>query len=549
MNTETSHQFLQKNIRILKSKASKTAYQSVLFAFLVIILATMLTSFVEFDKITLHNMYEAQKTNYVLWLLNSMPFFFAIWGQYSGDVFTQQAQAMVLEETQALREKADSLEQQANYSATHDELTNLPNKALFYDRANQAILSATLTNQNLSILAIDIFNYKEIHDTLGRNASDSLIKQISVRLSSGFQTNDTQNTLARIDTNTFSLLCSGPETHKQATLIAKQIQEILEPAFIIDKVKLSAQANIGLVHFPDHGEDADTLIQRAGIALYMAQNSNQGIATYDPSFDDHSPRRLTLMSELSQAVNRNELELYYQPKIDLKSGQVEGVEALIRWNHRIHGLVPPDDFIPMVERTRSIQLLTLFVLKQSFLQCAAWRKQGLNLTVAINLSAKDLQNTELPDLITGLMVSTEVDPAWMVLEITESAVMHDPELALSIINRIHDLGFNFTIDDFGTGYSSLAYLKRMPLRGLKIDRSFVIDLLTNSNDALIVSATINLAHNLGYIVTAEGIESSETARALLDQNCDLAQGYYFSKPLPLNAFEAWLKDYKPNNFV
>ena len=303
-------------------------------------------------------------------------------------------------------------------------------------------------------------------------------------------------------------------------------------------------SNIGIVHFPVHGEDVDSLVQKAGVALFMASNSNVGYAVYEPSFDQHSPRRLTLMNELRHAIERGELELYYQPKVSIQTDVLYGAEALVRWNHPKHGLISPDEFIPMAERTRLIKSLTLWVLKEAFKHCADWHNQGKELTISVNLSAKDLHDPDLPDLIAGVAVSTGIKPEWIILEITEGSVMTDPELSLDILERLNKMGYQLSIDDFGTGYSSLSYLKKMPLNELKIDRSFVQDILVSENDGVIVNATVNLAHNLGFHVTAEGVETEEIMEKLKTYGCDIAQGYYLSKPFSVSDFNKWMETSK-----
>ncbi len=350
--TSSANDFLHDNVRVLKSRVSKTALQGVMVAIAAIIIATLASCYIHHGAISAAGIIDVQSNNYALWVLDAVPFIFGMWGQYSSTIIAYEASAMVYDQTRELREKADNFEKKANHTATHDTVTDLPNKALFYDRVGQAVSAANSRNENLSVLLIEISNYADVNDTLGRNCSDSLLKQVAIRLQSAFMA---PASIARLDSNIFSLLLTGEESRQQATHTANSIHNILEPIFFVNKVKLSAHANIGIVHFPEHGEEADTLVQRAGVALYMAHNSNQGYAVYDSSFDASSPRRLTLMSEFSQALERNELELYYQPKISVRDGSLYGAEALVRWNHPRHGLLPPDEFIPMLERTRAIQ--------------------------------------------------------------------------------------------------------------------------------------------------------------------------------------------------
>jgi len=525
------------NVNALKGQASQTAYQGIAIAVASIIIATLIVSFYTSGGISAAGIMHAQQNNVGLWVLDALPFIFGFWGQYSSSIIAYQASAMILDQTAELRTQTATLEKQAAYSSTHDALTDLPNRSLFYDRVEQAILSANNQNKSLSILLFEIENYKDVYDTLGRNSSDVILKQIVSRLQGVFKF---QENIARIEGNTFSILIN--DSQLDTLQIARNIQQSMQTAFVVDRLQVAVHTATGVVHFPEHGEDVDTLVQRAGVALYMARNNKEGYAVYDPSFDAHSPHRLTLMSELRHAFTRNELTLYYQAKVNVQTGSVYGAEALVRWNHPKHGFISPDEFIPMAERTRTIQELSAWVIRQAFTDCAQWHQEGKDLIISVNLSAKDLHDPELPDLIAGIQAATQVNPKWIVLEITEGSIMTDPEKALEIIQRLHEMGYKLSIDDFGTGYSSLAYLKKMPLAELKIDRSFVQDILHSDNDAVIVKATINLAHNLGLQVVAEGVEDAEIMTKLKDYECDIAQGYYLNKPQSVADFNTWLAE-------
>lgn len=528
------------NVRLLKSEASKTAYQGVFIAASAVIVATCLVCFVDTGTLTPQGLWNAQKNNVALWILNCMPFAFGIWGQYSNSLLAYQAGAMLVDQTNDLRSKADELEKQTAYVSTHDRLTDLPTRALFYDRVERAITDSAITGgqqKNLSILLIEIENFKDIYDALGRNSSDLVLKQISMRLQGVTPRRDD---VAKIDGNIFGILLTDKSDPQKTENFAQQIHQTLESPFLVDGLPVAIHPNIGIVHFPEHGDDVDNLVQRAGVALHVAQRSNKGYATYDPSHDKHSPLRLTLISELRIAVERNQLELFYQPKVSIKTAEICGVEALLRWRHPIHGYIPPDEFIQLAERNRIIKMLTQWVLRRAFTDCASWHEQGIPIKVSVNLSAKDLHDPELPDLISGIAVGAGIQPDWIMLEITESSVMNDPQSALEIIQRLHKMGYRFSIDDFGTGYSSLAYLKKLPLTEIKIDKGFVLDLLTSENDLTIVKATINLGHNLGLSVTAEGVENKEIMTALMEHGCDTAQGYFLSKPVSFQDFNQWL---------
>jgi diguanylate cyclase len=529
---------LADNVRVLKSQVTKTAYQGVAIAVVSIVIASAAVSYYLTGHISLDGFARAQTENYALWILDGIPFVFGFWGQYSSSIIAYQAGAMIFDQTQELRSRAETLEKQASYTATHDGPTDLPNRALFYDRVEQAILSANSQNKMLAILLVEVANFKEIYDTLGRNSSDLILKQVATRLQNVVVSRDS---VGRIDGNIFSVLLLDTVDESDAVNLAKNIQSALDPAFMVERLHVAVHSNVGIVNFPMHGEDVDTLVQKAGVALFMAAKSHEGYGIYAPSFDDHSPRRLTLMSELRQAIDKNQLHVYYQPKVSIRTGVLYGAEALVRWEHPKHGFIAPDEFIPMAERTRMIKHLTTWVLKEAFLHCADWHRRGVELTISVNLSARDLHDPELPDVIAGVAASTAIKPSWVILEITESSIMSDPERTLEIIQRLHVMGYRFSIDDFGTGYSSLAYLKKLPLTELKIDKSFVCDLLNSENDAVIVNATINLAHNLALQVTAEGVESLEILDRLKAYGCDIAQGYYMSKPLSFVEFNQWME--------
>jgi len=538
MVSSISSNLLSDNVRILKDEVSRTAYQGVAIAVTSIIIATLLVCFYHTGGISIEGIIQAQKTSFALWVLDTIPFIFGFWGQYSSSIIAYQASALIYDQTQELRSRAESLEKQANYTATHDVLTGLPNRSLFYDRVERGILAANSQNGLLSILLVEIANFKEVYDTLGRTSSDNIIRQVSSRLQGVVLGSDS---VARLDGNIFSILITDSIEEKEVELLAEHIQKVLEPSFVVERLSIAVHANIGIVHFPEHGEDVDTLVQKSGVALFRAGKDKDGYAVYEPSFDQHSPRRLTLMSELRHAIERDQLELYYQPKVYIQTDVLYGAEALVRWHHPKHGFISPDEFIPMAERTRMIKPLTLWVLKEAFKHCAEWRKQGKKLTISVNLSAKDLHDPELPDLISGVAVTTGIEPEWVILEITEGSIMNDPELSLEIIERLNKMGYQLSIDDFGTGYSSLAYLKKMPLTELKIDRSFVQDILNNENDDVIVNATVNLAHNMGFHVTAEGVESEEIMDKLKSYGCDIAQGFYLSKPISVSDFNQWME--------
>ncbi len=513
----------------------------VIIAFLAIILATLLASYAQHDSIKFDHLVDVQSNNVALWILDLLPFVFAYVGQYSSYMIANEASLLVMEETKELRSYASQMQMQANLAATHDHLTGLPNQALFYDRIESAFReSIGQADASFAIMLLNIENLKEIQDTLGPTSTDLVIKQLATRLESWAAK---KHSIARIDSGNFALLLADCNKD-QAESLAKSLIKAIEPNFITNALKLTLHPSIGISVYPNDGDDADMLFQRAGIAVVFANKSPSGYSLYTSDMDEHSSKRLTMMGELKKAIEKRHLELYFQPKLNIKTKQILGVEALIRWKHPQHGFISPDEFISIAERSRLIIELTAWVIEEAFTACADFHKNGYEIKVSINLSMKDLLNPELPDLVAGLSAKIGIDPSWVIFEITEGSIMTDPTRALIIVERLKSMGFEFSIDDFGTGYSSMAYLKRLPVSELKIDKSFVLDMVSNESDAIIVQATIGLAHNLGLTVTAEGVEDEDALAMLKKMGCDIAQGYLFSKPLPKAELMSWIANYK-----
>jgi EAL domain-containing protein (putative c-di-GMP-specific phosphodiesterase class I) len=318
--------------------------------------------------------------------------------------------------------------------------------------------------------------------------------------------------------------------------------EVLEQPFVIEDMHLDIETSIGITLFPEHGKDADTLIRRADVAMYHAKNKGCGYFIYEAEADPYSMRRLALMGELRYAIEQNELTLHYQPKVDLQTGHTTGVEALLRWNHPQHGFIPPDEFVPLAEHTGLIRPLTLWVLNAALRQSHIWKMMGVDLVMAVNLSARNLQESKLSDQIVELLEAWDVPAASLLVEVTESALMDDHTNARKILTDIKGVGVNASLDDFGTGYSSLVSLSQLPIAEIKIDRSFVMDMTSNQQNAAIVRSTIDLGHNLNRVVTAEGVEDRKTLEALKSMGCDKAQGYFLSRPLPANELVEWLRE-------
>ena len=430
------------------------------------------------------------------------------------------------------------------HQALHDPLTGLPNRTQFRQRVARAAPAADEQGRQLAVMLIDLDGFKEVNDTLGHGNGDRLLQQIGTRLREALRAGDT---VARLGGDEFAVLLPTVAGEDAAVMVADGLRRALDEPFVLADLAIHPDASIGIAMYPDHGVDADTLIQHADVAMYLAKEGRTGVVVYDKERDRYSPDRLALIGELRRAIDQGELTLHYQPQVEPETGRVGGVEALLRWQHPERGLVPPDEFIPLAERTGLIQPLTLWVLDAALQQCASWRRAGLDLWVAANLSAANLVDGDTPHEIERLLRRWDVPPGLFRLEITETTAMADPVRTHAVLTRLDAMGVQLAIDDFGTGYSSLAYLKRLPVHELKIDRSFVSSMAHDPNDEVIVTSTIELGHNLGLRVVAEGVEDQHTLDELVRRGCDLAQGYHFTRPLPPAELRAWLTEWQASS--
>ncbi|MHB8472487.1 MAG: putative bifunctional diguanylate cyclase/phosphodiesterase [Gammaproteobacteria bacterium] len=423
------------------------------------------------------------------------------------------------------------------HQATHDSLTGLPNRHFVYRELGLRLHNSKADNPLLAVLLIDLNGFKDINDTLGHHCGDQLLRMIGPRLRALLAPEDC---LARLGGDEFALLISSSRNLVQITRALEEIQSVFGQPFEIEGLKLRIGASIGVALFPEHGGDVTTLMRHADIAMYVAKNAAQGYAIYDAAHDSHSPQRLALLTELGDALRNNQLVLHYQPIIDTHDGAVRSVEALLRWRHPQRGLVQPGDFIAQAERSELIKPITLWVLDTALRQHIAWRDQGIELKVAVNISARNLHDNDLPQLVLDLCKKHAADPEYLTLEITESAIITDPKRALETLQELSRAGITIAIDDFGTGFTSLGYLKNLSARHLKIDRSFVTEMVHDENDAVIVRSIIDLSHNLGMTVVAEGVESRDVHDILEILGCDQLQGYFYAKPMAAEMLTDWL---------
>lgn len=432
----------------------------------------------------------------------------------------------------------ERLEHQAN----HDHLTGLPNRYRLKQRLAELIGAAKHSEMLAALLIVDLDRFKEVNDTLGHNAGDLLLVEIGHRLSR--QLPLIGGEVARLGGDEFAVVFAGLADAGEATRKAEDVLRMMKEPFEIEEINVEVGASIGISIFPVHGNTPSQLLRCADVALYVAKRQVKRVALYDPSHDPHTPRRLALMSGLSTAIREDHFVLHYQPKLDLRDNSMSGFEVLLRWMHAEHGLIMPADFIHFAEMGELISPLTYRVLEKALRQWRSWADHGFRTSLACNLSPRLLIDEQLPHQIERLLREYDADPACLELEITETALITEPERALEILDRISALGVRLSIDDYGTGYSSLALLKRLPIHALKIDLLFVSQMIRNEQDAVIVNSTINLAHNLGLEVIAEGVENRETLEALRALGCDYAQGYYLGMPIPQQGVELFIANGK-----
>ncbi len=451
---------------------------------------------------------------------------------------SQQARRYVTQLENEIKVRKQS-EERLLYLAHHDSLTGLANRTQFNEMLIEKISGAQENGHKLALFFVDLDRFKEINDTLGYHNGDLLLKKIAERLLEEVRDS---GIAARFGGDEFAVLVPSVSSKEHAAEIATGIHKILEPSFMVADFQLEIRASIGIVLFPDHGVDPETLMRRADMTMSIAKRSDPGYTFYDPKFDFYSPRRLMLLGELRQAIIKSDLSLFYQPKIDITTGAVIGMEALIRWHHPKHGCIFPDEFIPLAERSGLIKPLTLWVLKEAPRQWGEWHAQGLTLSISVNLSVRDLFDVEIPKKIDNFLRAHDMPAKLLVLEITESAMMEDPDQVRSVLMTLSSMGVHIAIDDFGTGYSSLAYLKNLPVDEIKIDKSFVFEMDRDKEDATIVKSTIELGHTLGLSVVAEGVEKAECWEMLKKLGCNYGQGYYMGRPMPVKDVKTWLRE-------
>ncbi|HEV3485649.1 MAG TPA: EAL domain-containing protein, partial [Vicinamibacterales bacterium] len=443
--------------------------------------------------------------------------------------------ASVLLENSRLVQRLRAEVSDKEYQATHDVLTGLANRTLFRNRVAQAIASRQ-PGAVCAVMLLDLDRFKEVNDTLGHHIGDSLLQQVGQRL---VEVMPHADVISRLGGDEFAILVTAPDV-TSAMRDAQTTRDALEQPFQLPDLELYVGASVGVALAPSHGDSPQVLLQRADVAMYAAKTEHTGCELYAPERDSHSHERLALVGELRSALAAGSLTVHYQPKVALADRKVVGFEALVRWHHPERGFIPPDDFIPIAERTGLIRPLTEYVLGEALAQCREWRAVNPDAHVAVNLSAAVVLNMDLARDLRRLLDAAHLPSSALTLEITESTIMSDPDRAIAVLETLASMGVRLSIDDFGTGYSSLSHLKRLPVTELKIDKSFVMNMEVDENDAVIVQSLIELGRNLGLHVVAEGVESQQIWNDLVTMGCDYAQGFFSSRPMSADQLVRWL---------
>ena len=436
-------------------------------------------------------------------------------------------------------------QKELEYRANHDSLTGLANRTKLHSDAFIALREASNNKHLVALMLLDLDRFKEVNDTLGHHTGDLLLKALGEKLSRALT--PLQAILYRLGGDEFAILMPDISHKDQACIVAKMATQCVRQPFVIEGITLELGGSIGIALFPEDGDDSHELLRCADVAMYSAKSQSSGVVVYQADLDAHSPRRLKLMADLSQAIRDSQLSLYYQPRIDIETQACVGCEALLRWYHPTLGNIPPAEFIPLAEMSDIIHSLSLWVIETAIQQIKGFAAIGITVPIAVNLSARNLIDQSLPDNIQALLNKHNVLANLLEIEITESAFISDPARAEAVVRDISQLGIRLAIDDFGTGYSSLSYLKRLPIHTLKVDRSFVADMLSDEQDAAIVRSTIGLAHSFGLNVVAEGVEDQATLSQLSLNNCNQAQGFLICQPLPSSEFIAWFEQHNTHS--
>lgn len=449
-----------------------------------------------------------------------------------------------------VRQRHD-IEETMVYDATHHQLTGLPNRVFIENRLNKIVSDGDVGAEGLALILIHFERFHEVSKTLGRQRADQLLKTVSLHINTRARSvvglieleNDSHQQLgvALVDNVSIAMLIDRRHNN-DIVKTAKGFLDEISDSIELDGLAIDVGAYIGISYYPQHGQDIDALLRQGMIAVDVGVQRGERVTEFSEEINPYNSRRLTLMGDLRNAVNNDALELYFQPQVDCKKNKVAGIEALLRWNHPVHGYIPPDEFIPTAESTGVINQVTEWVLNKALSSLSFLNKDNEDMSVSVNISAVNLKQKQFSTLVQSLLKKYQIKPQLLILEVTETAMMEDPENALLVLTELNEIGVKLSIDDFGTGHSSLAYIKKLPVHEIKIDRSFVVDMDIDKDDSIIVKTTVNMCHDLGYDVVAEGVETITSCDSLKAMGCDYLQGYFLARPQPLEDLVDWLKD-------
>ncbi|UZE96883.1 EAL domain-containing protein [Alkalimarinus alittae] len=455
-----------------------------------------------------------------------------------------------------IRQRHD-IEESILYDATHNQLTGLPNRVFIENRFSELMAGEGFEQEGLALILVHFDRFHEVNKTLGHLRADQLLKSVCLKISARAQEltgivdveNNGQQSLgvAFIEGVSIAVLIDK-QKNKDITDTAEALLDVLSTPIEYEGMAIDVGASIGISHYPQHGADVDALLSHSMIAVDVGVHRGERVTEYSDDINPYNSRRLTLMGDLQNAVNNDLLELYFQPQVNCKQNKVAGFEALLRWNHPLYGFIPPDEFIPIAEKTGTINVVTEWVLDKALSSIAALNNSHHQMTVSVNISAVNLKQKQFLLLVQTLLNKYQVSPQLLILEITETAMMEDPENALLVLTALNQIGVKLSIDDFGTGHSSLSYIKQLPVHEIKIDRSFVMEMDSDKDDAIIVKTTVNMCHDLGYEVVAEGVETLTSLDTLKAMGCDYLQGYYLARPLPMSELLVWLHKQHPEGY-
>ncbi len=533
MNKLTSA--LEQNAQILKGEVSRYAWIGLAISLISITIATLIVGYQMTGEISLRAIILAHTSNIALMILDATPLIFMFWGQSISTVMSYSASAMILDQTNELRMQTSGLQSKVIHDLHHDRLTDLPNRVLYTEYLNKAIEQQTVNGGQLAVLMINIQNFKDLNTGFGSNNADRLIVQFASRLQTLM---NGPMILARFGGDEFAILMSDISKQNEAFKLFKKIRKLMHPPFLLEGVEIDLPINAGITFYPAHGKDADSLIHKASIAVYYALTSVKDLSVYSAVMDNGSQNKLILLSELRKAIDEKQLQIYFQPIVNLSTGKITNCEALLHWDHPTFGTLCTEKFILIAERTSLIKSVTHYVLEQSMIHANQWREEGLDLVISVNLSSVDIIDPDLPGIVKNLLSKHRFPADKLKLELIESTYLDDQISAVEVIKDLSELGVKIAIDDFGTGYSSFLYLANLPIHEVKIDKSFVMTMDTDEKKRNIVMAIIKLAHVLGLSVVAEGVENIKHMDFLIDCGCTYGQGFFFSKPTDAAALAA-----------